>query len=295
MSIQAWDVEIQSIAADLEKAYQDQCKANQNDRKAMLALKMGIFQLQSLVGQILNRATEVEKRKGVMHPREASLLHWSFHFMQQQAALNVKQTESRSKLMWLRLLAARIPGVVAKPNLEISDEHLIEMSIRHKNLAQSQRFLSEQHNQLLRRKQQLLDAYQGLSARVANREAAGCLTGRFGHNSEKAPENHSLRSFGRLLRKVGNCVHQSQQSQREARELEQSIQRETARIMTECHALSVSDTEYPRSPEGRLRKYEKNLKHIEDLQLQVHSAASHLHSSPPAAKPFLLKNQPFRV
>src|SRR5690606_18490348 len=109
---------------------------------------------------ILDRIVAASERKTLMDTTRKSLLHWAGVFAQKTRQFYFLRMQVLGKQMWLKLIRTRTPGVSTEPLKDFSDEHLIELSVRQKQLRETERHLLAHLQEIERQKAEMNHYYE---------------------------------------------------------------------------------------------------------------------------------------
>ncbi len=178
--MQAWDANLAAVFDDMTAIKSFQLDSTQKERLALISLKVGIFQLQGRLAQLLDRISDLTPQQNLVPTRQRAFLYWSITFANKVRAYYAEQVTVLGKEMWLNLVRARVPGDTGQDSLDFSDDNLVELSLRFSHLQATQQHLQNFIIELQQQQAKLRHRYQDISAARANREAACSMHANFG-------------------------------------------------------------------------------------------------------------------
>lgn len=291
--IRRWDAEFESIAGDLLAVKQYQADSMQKERLALVSLKMGIFQTQGQLAQVLEKIKASAPRQSMLPPKFQSLIRWANNYAELAGSYYFARVHLLGKSMWLRLIHSRTPGTSVEPGTEFTDENLIELSLRLKQLQDTHRYLEQRLVQLRDEQKNLHHRYEDCLAIHANREAAATLTASFGRNLSEARQHPLMRRLSSLFQHFSQAVQPLTQRYSYLTELHREVVAQTDAVIQHCKSLVLSDIKNPqtRSQRNMQREFDASLRQIEDLRKQLDIAKDLCSPSIPSAHPILLQKQ----
>lgn len=290
INLSQWDAEIQAIAADLAAMKNRQQNPQQNERMSLIGLKVGIFQLQARLSTILDKIANASKRTALIaDPKAKSLLHWAGIYAHKAHDYYFQLAQLFGKRMWLKLIRTRTPGFSAAPSMDFTDEHLIELSIRHKQLVDTESALREELLQLGQHKQQLKHRYDDICAIKANRDAAGSMQAHFGRNPHEALSHPVIGRIKSAFLHLSHAARPVTSKYSYVMDIHQDVSERVDRMIQHCKSIVLSDLHNPDHGRQRVanRELDGSLREISDLREQLSIAEGLFNTTPEAFHPKL--------
>jgi len=297
MPMERWDQEVLGIASELDVIAGVIQHPQHQQRRALVKLNHGVFQLQALLGNVLDKIVTLTQRSALLRPLERSLVHWGSVYAERVHNYYVRQVQQLGKHLWLRLIQTRLAGGhPGADQVDISDQHLVEMSVRRSTLLETERQLRQRQMQLQIAKGELRQLHDDYCAMQSNLDAAGSMSARLGSSPQEAFANPAVKGLGALVRDLANASRITGKNYGFMRDLGQNIAVQADRLISRCRNLVIDEVRYPKpeSAPGKTNEYEQSLRHIQDLQVHMAHATQLLFQPPPTAHPILVKKGAFR-
>jgi hypothetical protein len=290
--LQLWDYELDLITSDLAHIKNHQQDVQQKERLALISLKVGTFQMQARLAMMLDKLNAASQRIAVVHDaRVRSILHWAGIYSQRVHDYYFQVVELFGKQMWLKLVRTRMPGIAANPITDFSDEHLIELSIRHKQLNDTEVLLREHLANLLNERDKLRHRYDDLCAKRANREAASSMQARFGRSPAEAAKHPVLNRLKSSMKSLAQMATPLSSKYTYLSDLHRHVSEHADLLIQRCKTLALEDLYQPQVAKARVkdREYDASLRQISELRDQLSVAESLFNATPETVHPSFKK------
>jgi len=290
MDLRDWDQEAQIIGTQLDSTYELYLSTHSIQKRVLLNIKNSILNLQGHLSITLEKLTHASKRKSMLPSRQRSLVHWGGVYAEYAQSYYTQKVGTLGKNLWLQLLRLRMPGMNYDHSLPFSDEHLVEVSLRYRQLKEIELQLHSDVHALKAQQEDMRHQYNDMKTISANQDSANSLNLRFGNNPTESLRHPVLGRVKSALKKVLGATHVEKQYPYLAE------QRKTAnilskRVLDDCKTLVLQDLEAPSSTPNAatITHYRESLAKIHDLELQLMEANRLLNQNPPPIHPILVK------
>ena len=262
-----WDEELIAIAREVHTLATEQAKQKSIHKNGLITRKMATIQSQLKIEKMISRIKAFCEREFLLLPKEKALLHWSKIFLENVEKYYELKQKNLTKSLWIRLIRTRIVGPDHTPFSNFDNDDLIALSIRHSNLAKTEKYLGEAIVKKRGQKKDAIKRYQQLTIAQENRYSATTMQGRLGINLEHALRNPVINSIGKAVLQSSASIH-SDDRYKHANDLESKYSQRSASVLAICRKYAIntqSDPNWAPSDKviGRVEKVMKNLNKLE--------------------------------
>ncbi len=291
MNLSQWDQETKCIGSQLDSVYQRYLSTHSIQKRVLLNIKNSIINLQGQLSINIERLSHAVKRKPMLPPRQRSLVHWAGIYAENAQRFYSKKIEVLGKNLWLQLIRSRMPGMSHAHGLPFTDEHLVEISLRYRQLKEIEHQLKNEIHALNTQKQELIHQYNDQKTISANRESANTLNLSFGRNPQDSLKHPILIRIKSVLQRIFQAGNLNPQFSY-LREQQRNADKLSKKVLQDCRTLVLQDLETPNqqpSP-STITHYQQSLTRIQELEQQLLDANRLLSQNPPPIHPILVKN-----
>jgi hypothetical protein len=279
-----WQSELRSTALEIESLMAQQIGSADGVRRKLLDQQIKMFTADLHLEAAVQKLRSSTSRKPYMTPRRAATVHWIGVATEKLNAYFEHQCQYLSKLMWLKLIRARIDGS-SQSKLSIESLDILDMTTKRGNLRKTEKYLKDQLKNLLKEKERLHSEYRQAELLRANHTASLTLDAPLGYSWEQAKNNPASISMGRLLNKIKSTVRSlsiGRQAGNSAKH--QTLSRESSGILNDCLSWARQDSGDGQHNLGVNHKIIRNrINQIDAIRNEISSLESQ--SEPPAHPP----------
>ncbi len=289
-----WDVEARHLASEVQSLSLAAQALQQRADAGIPSHKLNLVKQQAQLFQALEKIKSIMIPPALLNLRLHSLLHWCQQYGQQLTDFYEAEVKLLGKRMWLGLVQVRVSGAHGSQGQGLTEDDLIDMAVRHSNLAKTEKYLSQQLIDLQARKQELQTQYREYELRYANREAAQSLYGSFGQNSREALDHPVMHGLSRLMQQLTWPFRLSSSENKNLQRVQRKILGQADDLMHQCRDGILQTMHSPhRNAGGTYRqKAHSSINEIERLKTDfLHQSTVAAQRAAPPARPILMKSK----
>ena len=189
MNIADWDRQFELLANECDVLIDHHSKSQVSHDRAFTLRTMSIMQEQDLLDRRLDDLRTLAGRDVFLLPREKAMVHGVRTLLDRIKEFATVRNDIVTQGLWFNLLKTRLLGPQNnhKNNNDIkTNEDLVTLSLRNRNLTATETYLESRLVQLDQRRRELTTAYQQLDLEDSNRIAARTYATRLGPNLASA-------------------------------------------------------------------------------------------------------------
>lgn len=280
MSLADWDLELDTVARELDAVLTARGKTSGTRGRAMRAMtarRIKIVQAQLDSERTLDRLRKLEARELLLPAREKALLHGARLWLASAPKLEAERTRIAARSLWVRLVRARLAGEGDhRPLSELDADDLVALAVRHANLEKTERYLAETLTRVRARKQSLTERYRVVEIALTNKTAGVSLAGRWGKTLSEALQSPQARAIARLMRAAlppGRGGTAALDDETAARLAARRVETQTRRLLGLCKSVVFRRLADPRADanDKLLERFASGLRRLDELEAESQS------------------------
>jgi len=239
-----WDNELSSLAAEVNELTHKHFKVQIRQKRGLVARKIATIQSHLKIEQNIKKLKSLCEREFLLLPRERALLYWSGIFTETVEKYYQLKQENMTKKLWLRLIRTRINGADHISFSNFDKDDLVSLSVRHANLAKTEKYLGELLANKRQQKKAAIQRYQELSIAQINRSSSKTLQGRLGTNLKHALENPVVKTLEQAIIQMTSTIHKSERFS-EIQAIKHKYEKESDSLLTVCRKYVLASENNP--------------------------------------------------
>jgi hypothetical protein len=270
-----WQTELRATALEIERLMTHQIGATDGVRRELLDQQIKMSTADLHLEAAVQKLRSSTCRKPYMTPRRAATVHWVGVATEKLNAYFEHQCQYLSKLMWLKLIRARIDGANQR-KLSLESLDILDMTTKRGNLRKTEKYLKDQLKNLLKEKEKLHQEYRQAELLRANHTASLTLDAPLGYSWEQARNNPASIGMGRLLGKIRSTVRAlTIGRQPENSTKHQALSRQSSGILNDCLRWARQDPQNTQHDLGVNHKIIRNrINQIDAMRNEISSLES---------------------
>ena len=300
MNSNPWDREVEILNDEITTLKGITRRLTRSDKAPLIAKKATIVQSRINLSGALERIVAWAKRGYTLGPKDQTLVHWSSVYAGRVQKFNEERTRLWSRMLWVRLIQARVGGrglSGSRSSSVMETDELVGLAVRYAGLSETEKQLEQALIGLRERQSDLLVRHSRLGIADANRDASGSLQARLGINFDDAMRSAPSRALSDFVDQLSAPVHHDHDDDEWMSKVRSEFSANTQTVLEQCRWMVLSMLGSKRSGEsevnGRSTKHlNEAIKRLESLEQVSVRAENHVQRAPlKAAKPKLVQNR----
>jgi len=237
--LREWDAEVETLKGEIERIEKTVMFGEAGVRRTLTTRRFSMVQAQLNFTSAVERIVQIARRPLYLLPREKSVVFWSAHYATRLHDWYSARSKLLTRMMWVKLIQTRLAGDATDSSLVMETDQLVDLAVRHAELAKTEKHLEEALRIVSGRQRELTTRYNQLGIAIANRAASASLQGRLGVDVSDAFQSPSARALIAFFRGVGQPPVPRAEDEWLSR-VRSEFDQETESLMSICRRLVLS-------------------------------------------------------